>query len=471
MKFNKIIFSSLFVLGIVSCSKQLELEPPNAITTSVALSDIASLQGALNSAYGGMRSASYYGRNMWVVPDISGDDIYVASANSNRFISSYQRVYTLGDGDITGIWNQAYALILRVNNILDNVDKVPGDAATKNSIKGQALFLRALFHFDLTRIFCKPWQQGAGTQFGVPYMTKFDVGNPSRPTLATNYASLISDLTSAKSLLASTTIATKNTASRFAASALLQRIYLYQGKNQEAIDEASAFTGAGFIVTPATALSTFYGAARFNNEEIFTLEFITADNLGADNLGGIYLKPGYGDLRVSQDLVNVFASSDARRNTLIASFGAASPTELVNRKFVATASVNLMHSPKLLRFSEVLLNRAEANAKLGNVTPTIADLNTIRTNRGLPSLTTLPASELLDSVLVEKRREFMFEGHRWFDLIRNNRSVIRTFVNNSFTVTSPWTTLSPTDFRTVAPIPQREIDVNPNIRAQQNDGY
>lgn len=469
MKFNKIFYALGLITVLASCKKQLELEPPGAISTQTALSDIASLQGALNSAYGGMRAAGYYGRNMWVVPDISADDIYVASANSNRFISSYQRVYILGDGDITGLWNNTYALTLRVNNILANVDKVDGDAAVKNAIKGQALFLRALYHFDLTRIFCKPWSQGNGSQLGVPYMLSFNVGTPSRPTLASNYTQLISDLTAAKSLLSATTIATKNTASRFAASALLQRVYLYQGNNQAAVDEANTFNGAGFIVTPAAALNAFYGAARFNNEEIFTLEFITADNLGADNLGGIYLKPGYGDLRVSQDLMSVFETADARRTSLIGSFGAASPTELVNRKFVATASVNLMHSPKILRFSEVLLNRAEANAKLGNVAPTIADLNLIRTNRGLAALTTLPTSQLLDSVLVEKRREFMFEGHRWFDLIRNNRAIVRTFVNNSFTVTSPWTTLQANDFRTVAPIPQREVDVNPNI--QQNEGY
>jgi hypothetical protein len=86
----------------------------------------------------------------------------------------------------------------------------------------------------------------------------------------------------------------------------------------------------------------------------------------------------------------------------------------------------------------------------------------------LSNLTTIGTTALVDSVLVERRRELMFEGHRFFDLTRNGRDIVRTFANNTFTVTA-FSTLPATDFKVVSPIPQRERDANPNMG--QNEGY
>lgn len=462
-----IILGVASILTLSACEKKLELNPAASLNTSTALSNIDGIRTALNGAYSGLRSTAYYGRNMMVIPEVGGDNVYVARANSNRFISSYQRVYAINDGDITGIWNTTYNIILRANNIINNVDGVAGTTADKNSLKGQALFIRALAHFDLARTFAKPWSQGNGSQPGVPVVTSFEIGSPARNTLSQVYDQVIKDLTDAKTLLAGTTSSTKFFATQFAAAALLSRVHLYKGDNQRAIDEATFVLNApGYAITPAAGLRAYYDVAG-GAEDIFTVRFLSNESLGADNLGAIYLLPGYGDIRVSPDLTAVFEPTDARRTTFIGQFTGI-PAELQNNKYLATEGINLMAAPKLLRLSEVVLNRAEAYAKLGRGADVVTDLNRIRSNRNLSNLTTIGATALLDSVLVERRRELMFEGHRFFDLTRNGRDINRVFANNTFTVTA-FSSLPATDFKVVAPIPQRERDANPNVA--QNDGY
>jgi hypothetical protein len=268
-------------------------------------------------------------------------------------------------------------------------------------------------------------------------------------------------------LLAGTTASTKFFATQYAAAALLSRVYLYQGDNQKAADEATFVINApGYAITPASGLRAYYDVAG-GAEDIFTVRFLSNESLGADNLGAIYLLPGYGDIRVSPDLTGVFEPTDARRTTFIGPFTGI-PAELQNNKYLATEGINLMAAPKLLRLSEVVLNRAEAFAKLGRATDVVNDLNRIRSNRNLSNLTTIGSTALLDSVLVERRRELMFEGHRFFDLTRNGRDIVRTFANNTFTVTA-FSSLPATDFKVVSPIPQREMDANRNMR--QNEGY
>jgi hypothetical protein len=113
-----------------------------------------------------------------------------------------------------------------------------------------------------------------------------------------------------------------------------------------------------------------------------------------------------------------------------------------------------------------LLNRAEAYATPGsavfNQTLALADLNTVRTARGLATVS-LSGTALYNEILNQRRLEFAFEGHRWFDLKRLGLDVIKA---GQFTgaVNVPFT-----DFRRLANIPQREVDGNPNL--QQNFGY
>jgi len=126
-------------------------------------------------------------------------------------------------------------------------------------------------------------------------------------------------------------------------------------------------------------------------------------------------------------------------------------------KFIGKNGIVNLDNVPVLRKAELLLNRAEAYASSANDPLALADLNTLRTARGLSSVA-LSGAALLTDILNQRRIEFAFEGQRWFDLKRRGQDVIKTPEN-----------ILTTDFRMLANIPQREIDANKNL--QQNFGY
>lgn len=129
-----------------------------------------------------------------------------------------------------------------------------------------------------------------------------------------------------------------------------------------------------------------------------------------------------------------------------------------------------MTSPKVLRIEEVYLNRAEAYAKDEQYALALADLNAIRVQRGLDPVN-VDDDQVLDEILEERRRELMFEDHRFFDLMRNGKNVVRNYCNQPTQVNSPNCTITVTADYAIAPIPQTEIDANSQLRGQQNPGY
>lgn len=472
MKKNWIIVPVIALMVSTGCNKELELEPKDALSTQTALSTIGGINAAVVGMYANMRNVDYYGRSLFVYGDLSSDNVYLAKTNSNRYISTFQRNYAAVDADILNMWTQIYSTISRANNVINAVDNVTAEAGEKDLAKGQALFVRGLAYFDLVRIFAKPYNQGNGTQPGVPVVLTSDVtAKPGRNTVAEVYTQIIEDLNNAKTLLASTSATTKVTATKYAASALLSRVYLYKGDNTNAISEANIVTSAADLkLTPAGDLATFYTTVE-NEEEIFSLRFLTTESLGSDNLGNIYLKPGYGDIRVSPDLVAVFdKNKDARYTDFIKPFST-SAAEFQNNKFTGQEGSLGLYSPKILRLAEVVLNRAEAHAKAGQSAEALADLNEIRTSRGLTAAGNLSGDALIGAILEERRREFMFEGQRYFDLIRNSLPVARNYCNQPTEVQTPSCTLNADDPKAIAPIPQAEIDANPGLKGQQNQGY
>lgn len=107
-------------------------------------------------------------------------------------------------------------------------------------------------------------------------------------------------------------------------------------------------TAAGYSLVTAAQLPSFYSTVG-TSEEIFTLKFVATESLGSDNLGNIYLKPGYGDVRVSPDLVAIFDVNDERYKNYIGPF-TNSPLEFQNNKFKSQDGIRGLYSPKILRW-------------------------------------------------------------------------------------------------------------------------
>lgn len=464
-----------YIIGIFAaaallqaCSGKLDVKPNNQLDIGDALGDLPAVQSALTGTYDALQQTEYYGRNYWVMTEVSGDNVYLAAKNSNRFISSFKREYNVQDADVENLWKTAYKAILGANNVINSVDSVAGDQEVKNVAKGEALFIRALAYSDLVNMFAKPYRNTNGSQAGVPLKLKFELAQTSRSTVAQVYTQIIADLTESKKLLVNVGIKSKYRASQYAASALLARVYLAKGDDQAAITEATNVINAGFSLATPSDLAAFYSTPG-TQEEIFTLRYVgTAEDFGSDNIGKIYLKPGYGDVRVSPDLYNTVASTDNRK-MFIGVFSDGSTGERTNLKFSGQDGIAGMHSPKILRLAEMYLIRAEAYAHLNQSANAISNLNILRAQRimGGGQLSGIADKDVLDYVLAESRNEFMFEGHRYFDLLRNGKDVVRNFCHNLLEITAPCT-ISTTSPIAICPIPQTEINTNP---IEQNAGY
>ncbi len=458
MKKLNILFLAFVMIFAFSCEDELELQPSQSLSESEALADLQSLETALYGAYSGLQAVDYYGREFIVMPEVEANLVYLSLNNSNRFVSSYNYQWTPTTGDIVGMWNTPYNVILRANNIINNIDDKEGDAALKNQIKGEALAIRALVHFDLVRFFAKQYTNSTATpstDLGVPVVLEAKIDEPVRNTIEEVYNQVIADLNAARAIIGDAGTF------RFgpdAVDALLARVYLYKGDNNMAVQKAATVIGSGNYTLADDYMDMF--AAPGSSEEIFTVKNETSEDRGSDNLGSIYNPDSYGDIRVSQDLIDLYEEGDQRAG-FIYEF---EDGEMYQSKFSEQDGIRGLHSPKVLRLGELHLIRAEANFKLGNTADALAEINALRAARGASELTEVTLQTIID----ERHRELSFEGHTTFDYWRNNLTMVRQQCNTGLEVNSPCEVTSD-NFQTVHPIPQREMDVNQNM--VQNQGY
>src|ERR1041385_6227267 len=304
MKRNTVIKFMMSVMLVVSaCTDVLNIEPKQSLSTSVALSDYSGFQAAVAGIYDQMQTIQFYGRDLMVRAEVRGDNTYLALQNSNRFIPDYN--YQLSNNtSYSDLWNLGYNAILRANNVINNIDKA-ADAtqAQRDQLLGEALALRALFHFDLVRFFAKPYYDGNGAQPGVPIKLDGEITAPTRNTVAEVYTQIIADLILAKTKLNADVAPFNFTVD--GVNALLSRVYLYQGDNAKAEQAASDVIDANHF-TLVDDLATLWSTSG-TDEEIFTLNVLPSESNGSENLGQIY-NPGvgYGDIRVTKDLRDMF---------------------------------------------------------------------------------------------------------------------------------------------------------------------
>lgn len=459
MKSFKYITVLLLTLGLFSCEEQLELEPFQSLSTEQALSDVDGMQAALNGAYDGLQGLNYYGRDMWVQYDVESDLTYISAANSNRFILNY--TFDFNDDSEGGIFDDAYRVILRSNNIINNIDDLEGAQARKDQIKGEALALRGLAHFDLVRQYgVAPTQGNPSSDLGVPIILTAAIEEPARNTVEEVYNQVLSDLNAAKGLLSDNGIFNF---SPNAVDALLARVHLYRGNYSEAVTAASAVINSGDYAL-ATDLQAMFDAPG-SSEEILTLRFTEPENRGANNLGSIYNPDSYGDIRPANDLIDLYEEGDARAD-FIYQLLPDDPTSIYHSKFLSQDGIPGLHSPKLIRLAEVHLIRAEANFMLGNTADAAAELTALRTSRGASAVE--EGDVTLEFILQERLRELAFEGHAKLDYFRMGFDIIRDQCLTEVQITSPCT-IESTDTRGVYPIPQYEMLVNQQM--VQNPGY
>lgn len=166
---------ALVILGaftFTSCDDFLDMQPTNSGNAEGAVGTVADAQVVINGVMSAMTSSSYYGRNLFMYGDAKGGDLTIFAAGRG-LDAFYTFNHTSNSNTYSGFWSRGYYCILQVNTLLSNIEKLEesGSMEDFSEAKGQALTLRALFYFDLVRLYGLPYNYNK-TSYGVPNVTE-----------------------------------------------------------------------------------------------------------------------------------------------------------------------------------------------------------------------------------------------------------------------------------------------------------
>ena len=206
MKGIKYISMAALLVSLSSCSHDwLDVEPSTSIETSQSVKVLKDVEFTLNGTYSLMQSSSAYSGKLMYYGDVTGDDMQAVS--STKRTGNYYRFNWTKDYTSTGEWASLYSIITNCNLVLNGLDAVPvsgsKEEAMRDDLKGQALAIRGLAFFDLTKIFGYPYKKDQGASLGVPLVLESlpHEAKPERSTVAECYKQFIGDLEQACQLI------------------------------------------------------------------------------------------------------------------------------------------------------------------------------------------------------------------------------------------------------------------------------
>jgi len=449
---KKIFYLFALAFVISSCSKVLDVKPTDAVSADLAISNKAGVEHALAGSYNALQATGLYSLDFVVVGDLVADNLKW-TGTTQSYGEFANKPIPSANGVVDGIWAACYDGINRVNNILYRLPQI-SDLTQEESdqFTGEALFIRALLHFNLVTYFG-----------GVPVRTQptLDLSyiDLERSSVEQVYTQIIADLTEAKTKLpASSVTKVAGHADSYCVSALLAKVYL--AKFQLTNDQSTAnlaISEAGRVISEGGyTLETKYGglfhSANASGESVFEIVYDVQNYnrlaqyfYSRDSLGRYEFAP-------TPALIQSFDTADKRLTASIRYDGKNKPYGIkYNDVKGGTDRVYVF------RLAEMYLIRAEALAYTNGDTAIIkSDLNLIRNRAGLANTTADNYTDLKLAIENECRHEFAFEGHRWADLVRTKRAVPLLGIDEKYTL---------------FPIPLSEMQTNKKMAGNQNPGY
>ncbi|MBP2830654.1 RagB/SusD family nutrient uptake outer membrane protein [Aquimarina sp. U1-2] len=437
-KFLKIIVISTFLVG---CNDFLDEEPVQFRTPVDFFQNENEIDQGLAAVYNSNR-ALYNGGGFQLRfgesrSDNTNIEIVNNSALANREIDEFSMNST--NANISEYWNRLYQGIARANFILASVDNaVFNDENTKDARKGETLFLRTLFYFHLTRIFGDvPFIIRPGETPDQILSDEF----LERDTQEEIYTAIFDHIQEAIDLLPNTTD-DPGRATRGAALMLKAKMHMAQSPPQyeAARPLLEEITRLGYSLLPNYE-DVFF--TRNHNEGIFEIQYSPSLLQGADFFSayvpsvseqeilgeGINPNPNGNQYQPTQDLIDLYSDDDQRRahniRIYIDDTGVAYPwAGKFAKPFVTQDNLNQQDiNWQMYRYADALLMLAECYEKVGGGDP-LTILATIRQRAGLsPQLSPQELANLEQTIADERRRELVFEGHRYFDLLRTGKLV------------------------------------------------
>jgi hypothetical protein len=504
----------IICLGLFACEKVIDLYPQSNLNTGTYYSNLTELKAGLTGCYNGLQSPMTY---EWELTELRSDNAKQGSPGSqsspNRDLSDLD-MYIPGTihGDMYSYWLATYNNIRNANIILErlgvvynptagtitlNKINIPISDADRQQLAGEALFIRGYHYFNLVRLF------GGVFLIHTP-VSAAEAKTINRSSVTDIYKLIEVDLKSSSSYLSPLKLSQIVTsdlgrATSWASKALLSKVYLTLNRKSEAtilLQDVVANSGYSLLKNYADVFSI---TNEMNSEILFTVRY-KAGGLGLGSRFGNDFGPlssgssvingsGLGLNAPTFELDSAFNAKDLRKAVAISSFGTGTATRKYVKKYltqVVLANDGESDWP-ILRYADVLLMLAEAQ---GNSSASIDLINQVRTRAGLtayaPPLTTAQFELALSN---ERRFEFVFENQRFFDLVRFNTTLLtvkadQVLKNNFAKEYASHYALYPAPVLTLAqlqgnvsperlllPIPQHEIDTNPNLTIPQNPGY
>ncbi|KAA6343094.1 hypothetical protein EZS27_009202 [termite gut metagenome] len=507
MKRNIIYILVIVTVLFSSCSNDFfETSPATQITTQEVYSSVDNIDAVLNSAIKYLLESSTSQDNpglpaIFLTHEVMGED---AIARDGRY--GYRDSYPYRDPfDNTTrrclfFWTLQYTSIDHANNVIANVDEANG---TKfKYLKGQAYALRAFNYLNLVRQYQFTYVKDA-TAIAVPIYTE-----PTTPgtvpqgisTVQEVYDQVISDLKEAERLLPGFQRTEKNRPDINVVYGLLARAYLTQEKWQLAADYAAKARIGYPIMTPQQYTEGFSDVA--NPEWIWGHPQTRTQNKGGSsflayiettpytvNAQGVNIYYGYNSIVPDPHFVELFEPNDIRRSLFKI---ATQPSEALYALYTYGKFKNKYPDHDghiiLMRSSEHLLIEAESKARLHDVESAVNLLNELRVKRNLSELSASAynESQIINEILLERRKELWGEGFRLYDILRLQIAPVRietdeTFINDdgkTATVKGHWITkfpdgsdLSPNSPYYLFPIPINEINNNPNLNKNTRSAF
>ena len=489
------------VAGLLACNKLAE-KPAGTITSQQFYKTSADAVAAVNAIYTTLNSDGagdfpMYGRQLNLMTDNATDNQNFSPSNTNPDVRAMSTVtYVSSNGRILKNWQQHYYGINRANIAIDQVPLIAAsaftDATLPTRLVREAKFIRALLYFNLVRLF-GPVPLILHNPSGVD-ITAMQVARSSRDSV---YAQIIADLTDATSLPASYGATDVGRVTSGAAHALLAKVYVTRRDWADAQAEllkvltAGTFAGAtgnyGYGLFP-NFKDVFAKASKNGVEHVFSVQFVTngGEANAIQDLSQSFTSFNTGtypiDIPSDSSVSQLFAAGDTRKAVTFytTQFNAATGATVVFNnpytpyfnKFVDYSITPLNNQPTsgvnfpVIRYAEVLLLYAEVLNELsgGPTGDAYTAINQVRARAGVAALAPgLGQGAFRDSVFLERRKEFIQEGQRWFDLVRQGGAV---YVAAQHKIAAH-AAASLTD--TLYPIPLTEIQLDPLLT--QNQGW
>ena len=478
----KVFLLSILAISFASCEDDLNVEPNTALTEFDFLNNPDNAVKLVNGVYNKQLDYNMYSFSWIGMTSITSDDADKGSTPTDTGTDKHKMdnlTFVPSDISFNDVWKGRYDGIYRANNALFYLEQLTIDETLKNRLIGEVKFLRALFYFDLVRCFG-----------GVPLVTsKIDINDTetinnivfNRKSKEETYAQIEADLLDAIDRLPLKSQYTSNDlgrATKGAAQALLAKAYLYQTKWQLAFDMSGNVITSSQYSLLSNYANVWREAGENGTESIYEVQASLTNGLrDYTNVQGPRGTPdlGWGFNTPSVNLVNSYQAGDLRKDGTVLFVpsilwdGFVAPTSWTNPRYNYKAYQSSIAEPwngdkgntaknlRILKYSDILLIRAEAAFQLGLADEARDRVNEVRVRAGLDAL----SSVTLPIILNERRWEMAMEHDRWFDLVRTGTAQSAMALDGKTFVPGK---------HELFPIPSDQITASGG-RLSQNPGY